>query len=82
MCSRYRYDKAKIVNVVVWGIGKKEEFERELMDSIKEYKFEDIFVKGIEDADKWLKNRYGDYMKIPPLKDRVCHDIIVWREIE
>ena len=40
---------------------------------LKEYKFEDLLVLGPKNMDIYLRNHYGDYMKLPPEKDRVGH---------
>ena len=38
------------------------------------YIFEDALFGGIKEYDKYLKNLYGDYMKLPPIEQRViCH---------
>lgn len=40
---------------------------------LKEYKFEELSVLGPNNMDKYLKNHYGNYMKLPPEKDRIGH---------
>lgn len=42
-----------------------------LFDNIVYYHFEDRLFKGFADADQVLKATYGDYMTLPPEKDRV-----------
>ena len=79
-CKKYKSISTKNVNSVVWGIGEAEEFPRFLFDNIIEYDFENIKVKGIKDFDMWLRKRYGNYMELPPVEQRVCHDIIAWRK--
>ena len=39
----------------------------------KLYKFEDIDLYGVEDADAYLRQLYGDYMKLPPEDKRKVH---------
>ncbi|WP_261903441.1 LicD family protein [Vibrio fortis] len=38
--------------------------------------FEDMKVACPKNIEKYLKNKYGDYMKIPEEKDRICHNPI------
>jgi len=39
------------------------------------YKFEDASFFGPKEADLYLTSLYGDYMRLPPEKDRICkHD--------
>lgn len=49
----------------------------DLVDS--NYKFEDLTVNGIKNYDKILSLEYGDYMKLPPKKDRITHEFEAWR---
>ena len=63
----------------IWGVGYKEAFPAQYMKEMIKYKFEDITVQGIKDADKWLTMRYGDYMKLPPEEERVNHGIKAWK---
>ena len=51
---------------------------KHFMDDIIEYDFENIKVKGIKEADKYLKNLYGDYMKLPPEEKRYNHGLRAW----
>lgn len=37
------------------------------------YKVNDIMLYGVQDADKYLKSLYGDYMKLPSLEWRNAH---------
>jgi lipopolysaccharide cholinephosphotransferase len=45
----------------------------ETLFPVKDYKFENITVKGPNDMDTYLKSHYGNYMELPPEKDRVGH---------
>lgn len=63
--DNYKYcffiDKAKFEAAV---------FEREWYDSYKEYQFEDTLLYGPLEIEKYLKEVYGDYMKLPPEEKR------------
>lgn len=40
---------------------------------LKEIKFEDIVVLGPSNMCAYLTNHYGDFMKLPPMEQRVGH---------
>ena len=44
-----------------------------LFDSYSEYRFDDMYVSGVADYDEYLKDTFGDYMKLPPIEERVSH---------
>lgn len=44
-----------------------------------DYKFEDLTVNGIKNYDKILSLEYGDYMKLPPEKNRISHEFEAWK---
>ena len=77
--KKYSGMNTALLTNTLWGIGFKEAFPAEYMQSMTEYTFEDRQYSGIEKADEWLTIRYGDYMKLPPEKDRVSHGIKAWR---
>lgn len=51
--------------------GNKEIIESNELDSRLLYKFENIDVFSFKNYDKWLSRVYGDYLKLPDLKDRI-----------
>lgn len=77
--KKYRVNMNGRVTNNIWGVGYKEAFPAQYMKEMIKYKFEDITVQGIKDADKWLTMRYGDYMKLPPEEERVNHGIKAWK---
>lgn len=44
-------------------------------DNLVRMKFENITLNGFKNYDQILKNKYGDYMQLPPEDQRVTHDI-------
>lgn len=48
-------------------------FPKKLFDDLAYMKFEDREFKAFVDADCYLKNGFGDYMKLPPVEKRVAH---------
>lgn len=54
------------------------EYMKEYMDNktlypISQFEFEDMIVPGPGNIDIYLKNHYGEYMKLPPEEKRVGH---------
>lgn len=80
--KKNKVDMNKKITNNLWGIAYKEAFPAEYMTKFKDYQFENIKVKGIMEADKWLTIRYGDYMKLPNEKDRINHGLKAWKIIE
>lgn len=77
--KKYEVDMDKKITNNLWGIGYKEAFPAAFMTKLVEYNFENIKVKGILEADKWLTIRYGDYMKLPKEQERVNHGMKAWK---
>lgn len=49
-------------------------FEESTLLPSKNVPFDDIFVKVPNDYDKYLRDSYGDYLVLPPQKDRHSHN--------
>ena len=76
--KRISIDKAKKVANVAWSSLNEPSFPKSLFESLTDYKFEDISVKGLEDYKLYLKSNYGDYMTLPPENLRQNHEIKAW----
>lgn len=64
----------------VWGTsGQKELVPSKLFDHYRDYKFEDISVRGIVDYDTYLTVNYGDYMELPKKEQRISHGLKAWK---
>lgn len=55
------------------GILVKRRFLKKVFDNIVDLPFENRVFKGFADYDEYLRNAYGDYMKLPPVEKRVTH---------
>ena len=77
--KKYKIDFREKVTNNIWGIAYKEAFPTKYMTDIIDYKFEKIRVKGMKEADKWLRIRYGDYMQLPKEEERINHGLRAWR---
>lgn len=68
------YDSSKYVGCVVWlSGGEKDVFLREWFDEYFMIPFENYMFRVPKDYDKILKHIYGEYMNLPPEKDRIGH---------
>lgn len=79
-CKKYDYETLKYVGGIAWGYGPQEKL---LKENIKDCKisFEGLQVNTFSCYDEYLKNLYGDYMKLPPKEKQVAH-IMKVRKIE
>ena len=50
--------------------GTREIFPTRIFKELTEYEFEDTRLMGVKDYDTYLKGLYGNYMQLPPEKDR------------
>lgn len=51
----------------------KKQFPRNLFDETKDVLFEGKYYKSPKDWDLFLKLKFGDYMKLPPLEQQITH---------
>jgi len=62
----------------IFGMALPERFmEIDSVLPLKKYPFADTFFFGPSDPDKLLRSFYGDYMKLPPVENRVPHYDVV-----
>lgn len=66
------------VTVLVLGSLEREAFPKSYLDSYIKMPFENIEVSVISHYREWLTIRYGDYMKLPPIEERVNHGICAY----
>ena len=71
MSHRYNFDTAKNVLVNTGSYHYKEIFPKAWLGKGKEFPFEDTTVLLPEEADKYLRHIFGDYMQFPPVEQRV-----------
>ena len=48
-------------------------YPKEWFGKPKKLEFEGMYFNGATEPDKYMRKRYGDYMKLPPVKDQVVH---------
>lgn len=73
LAQKYNSIETKYVFSNAQGIFVKKRFLRKVFDHVIELPFEDRKFKGFADYEEYLRNAYGDYMKLPPVEKRVSH---------
>ena len=68
-----QYPFASCNLVADYDDGSKGAMRKEVLGKPTDYAFEDSTVKGVEDYDHYLSNKYGDYMTIPPKEQQRQH---------
>ena len=68
------YEDSNYIGCIVWlSGGKKEIFLRKWFDETVMVPFEKYQFRVPKDYDEVLRHTYGDYMQLPPEKDRIGH---------
>ena len=77
------YNKTKYVGYILSAYEKKEILDKRVFDKAIPMKFEDEYFNVPIGYDQYLKQIYGDYMKLPPLEKRQSHHNFTawWKEI-
>lgn len=73
LAKKYADCETKYVFSNAQGIFVKRRFFKKVFDRVVELPFEDRSFKGFADYDEYLRNAYGDYMKLPPVEKRISH---------
>lgn len=78
------YDDSEYVGCVIWlSWGEKDIFLREWFDETIMMPFDKYEFRVPKEYDRVLRHEYGDYMKLPPEKDRVGHHFFkVYKKVE
>ena len=81
-CRTYKVDECAYMGGIANGYGPQERVPRRLYLKSVPMQFEDMEVSAPGCWEYYLKNLYGDYMKLPPEEKRVTHDMDVWAETD
>lgn len=74
LADKFEYESSVFIGCVIWlSWGEKDIFRREWFDKTIMMPFEQYQFRVPKDYDKILRHEYGDYMKLPPEKDRIGH---------
>ena len=82
ICRTYKVDECAYMGGIANGYGPQERVPRRLYLKSVPMPFEDMEVSAPGCWEYYLKNLYGDYMKLPPEEKRVTHDMDVWAETD
>lgn len=63
LLEKYDYDKCQLV--ADYDDGSKGAMKKDVLGNPTPYDFEDTKLLGVEQYDKYLSNKYGDYMAVP-----------------
>lgn len=75
------YKSSHYCGVIVWGIyGVGEKFNKDSFEKMVLLDFNGYKFKSIGDYEDYLTGLYGDYMQLPPINQRVNHQLIAWKE--
>lgn len=77
LSKKYDYATSDFVGNVVWGYGPQEKLKKQDFENKTAVLFEKNHYSAIASFDSHLSNIYGDYMQLPPEKDRKTHNIVI-----
>lgn len=72
-CAEKDYDKSLWIGNLTGAWQLKEVMPKEYIGTPKLYKFEDIYIFGVENADAYLTSLYGDWKQLPDKEKRITH---------
>ncbi len=79
LAVRYPYESSSYVGSVAWGLyGTGERMEKEAFENFVPLPFEGHDFNAVGCWDSYLSGIYGNYMQLPPERDRHPHDREVW----
>lgn len=78
-CMKYEFDKSDYVGGICWGYGPQEKCpKKEWLERVQvEFEGKKFWAPGCWDL--YLKNLYGEYMKLPPEEKRIQHNMKAWK---
>lgn len=73
LVCKYSFENCNIVANLAWGIGEKESIPKELIKDrdLKDFEGKQFYIP--HNYDEVLRNRYGDYLVLPPESQRISH---------
>lgn len=69
------YDTSNYVACPIWDNRPYWVFKKDILENLKKHTFEDLEFYIPDDYDSFLRMIYGDYMKLPPERDRIYHHL-------
>lgn len=80
--TKYSFQQSEYVGNVIFSRGICEIFPRSFYEKTIDIEFEGHSFKCIANYDEYLRAAYGDYTKLPPENERICHSyyIAYWKD--
>lgn len=78
LVQKYNFDDSYYVGGIAFGYGPQEKMVREDYVPVVKVEFEGHFFNAPGCWDVYLRNLYGDYMKLPPKEKQVAHVMKAW----
>jgi len=80
LSKKYSFDDSKYVGVVATGLGIRERMPKTYyIGEVKRLPFEGMMVTVPSNYDNYLRDFYGDYLKLPPVNKRKTHIKNAWK---
>ena len=79
--QKENFEVCEDIGGIVWGYGPQESMKKGEYLPYTEVLFEGQYFHAPLCWDKYLKNLYGDYMKLPPEKERLNHSMTAWKKV-
>ena len=68
-----KIEESKYVGCIIWNLVEKECYEKKWLEGTCDLDFEEIKVCAPKQYDTILRHNYGDYMELPPERERIAH---------
>lgn len=75
LATQIPYGKTEFVDNLIYTFNSDSRFEKRIFDNSIKLEFEGCLFNCPKDYDKVLSTQYGNYMKLPPLEQRVTHHV-------
>ena len=83
LLRKYDFETSAFAGAVIGRYRMKERYPKTLFEEYCELPFEDKRFMAISGYDLYLSQHYSDYMKLPPLKDRLNHSLeAYWKDMQ
>ena len=78
IAKQYKYGNTKYTGCLIWGYGTRERFLSAGYEKPVKAEFEGYEFDIPSNYDVYLRALFGDYMTLPPIEERVGHNIIAY----
>lgn len=82
IAKTYPFDVGRDVMVFGGAYGEREILDRSIFNEFVDLPFESTICRGVKKTEYYLTRFYGDFMQLPPEKDRVSHHYHYYIDLE